>query len=186
MPSPIAHWALIAAGRPLRRRGFWPANPGRQTIALYALLAFALVLPDFDFAVGILFPGTPLGTHAEAMHSLAVTLGMAVALAAMWWLATRQSPAKVFALLLAALWSHVLMDAVTWGGFGVSLLWPWYGERIGSPVRVFYGVRHGESVRHRIDLHMITLVTELAFAAVVYGVARFFTPPRPAVEHNGS
>jgi len=140
------------------------------TKALFALLVVALLLPDIDFAIGWVWPGSILGTHAGGTHSFAFTAVAAVVAAIGWQLCFRQTGLKVFLWLLAALWSHVLMDAVTWGGQGVAMFWPMTEMRIASPIRVFYGVRHSEPLAWQ--LHLVTLVTELAFAAGVVVIAR--------------
>ena len=56
------------------------------------------------------------------------------------------------------------------------MLWPFSSERIGLPWPLFFGVRHSQP--YALHLHLVTLVTELLFAAVIWKVSRWCFPPR--------
>jgi inner membrane protein len=122
VPTPFTHPAVplaIAAG----------LGRGRVPLRLAAAGAIASVLPDADvvaFRLGIPY-SDPFG-HRGACHSLAFAMLVAlVALALHERLgSTRQA---TFAFVLAAAASHPLLDALTDGGLGVALLWPFSDER---------------------------------------------------------
>lgn len=110
---------------------------GRKTLSLrlVAAGAFASILPDFDsiaFKLGIAY-ADQFG-HRGASHSLFVALTVGViGAAAANGLHTTRWRALWFLTLCTA--SHPLLDALTNGGLGVALLWPWSHERIFAPWR---------------------------------------------------
>jgi inner membrane protein len=93
------------------------------------------MLPDID-VVGMAF-GVPYGAawgHRGATHSLAMAVFVGIAAAAM----TRPrgqplGPRAVLACLVMA--SHGVLDAMTDGGKGVALLWPFTTRRFFLPWR---------------------------------------------------
>jgi inner membrane protein len=95
----------------------------------------ATIAPDFDtiaFKLGIAY-ADPFG-HRGASHSLAIALlvgGLGASIAP--WLRTTRVPAFWFLAFCTA--SHPLLDALTNGGLGVALLWPWSHERFFAPWR---------------------------------------------------
>jgi inner membrane protein len=122
----LGHIAVgMAAGR-------WAAG-GRPTlvVALSMLGLCALsMLPDADvaaFALGIPY-SHPWG-HRGATHSL-LFAAVAGALAALLIRRPRLAP-----LLIAVIASHALLDALTDGGLGVALLWPFTDRRYFFPLR---------------------------------------------------
>lgn len=123
----LGHVAVgMAAGR-----AWAGAHAGRAMLAFAALS----LLPDIDvvgMALGVPY-GAPWG-HRGATHSLAVAalVGLAAPLATR----TKGRAAVVLALLVAAVVaSHGLLDAMTDGGRGVALLWPFTTRRIFLPWR---------------------------------------------------
>ncbi|WP_342316989.1 metal-dependent hydrolase [Lysobacter sp. FW306-1B-D06B] len=97
--------------------------------------AVAAVLPDADvvaFKLGIAY-ADDFG-HRGASHSLvfAVTLGL---LAACFHGALRSAPWKAALWCFACALSHPLLDALTNGGLGVALWWPWSDARLFAPWR---------------------------------------------------
>lgn len=92
------------------------------------------LLPDADviaFPLGIPYRA-PFG-HRGASHSLAFAALMGVAAALL-----ARAPAarwRVGLLAFAVVASHPLLDALTDGGLGVALLWPYSNERFFAPVR---------------------------------------------------
>lgn len=110
---------------------------GREVVPprLLAAGALAAVAPDFDtvaFKLGIAYADA-FG-HRGASHSLAFALAVGVlgALAARWLGTTRW---RAFAVLAFCTASHPLLDALTNGGLGVALLWPWSEARVFAPWR---------------------------------------------------
>jgi inner membrane protein len=118
----IGHVAVGLVGARLLARG--GAQPREASVLLPALS----LAPDLD-VIGMRL-GVPYGAtwgHRGATHSIAVAL-------AVGWLAAylvrRQRPMRRFApVALAVLVSHGLLDAMTDGGHGIALLWPWTPER---------------------------------------------------------
>jgi inner membrane protein len=112
------------------------APPSRVRAGTWTLLLVALsFLPDVDvvgFALGIPY-GAPLG-HRGAAHSIAfaLALGGLVGLAAAWW---RLAPSVVAVTAALVVASHGLLDALTDGGRGVALLWPFTADRYFAPWR---------------------------------------------------
>lgn len=129
MPS-IGHLAVgLAAGRVARPRS------GPSAWAWTALLVVLSFLPDADvlaFRLGIPY-GAPFG-HRGAVHSpaFAVLIGLAL-----WPMAKAlRMPASLVAVTGAlVLASHGLLDALTDGGKGIALLWPFTSERFFAPWR---------------------------------------------------
>lgn len=128
MPSIFTHAAVPLA--------LWCASErGRISPRLLAAGIVAAMLPDADvlgFALHIPYADA-LG-HRGASHSLlfAGLLGL------MAWLCARalsagrvQASAFVFICAL----SHPLLDALTSGGLGVALWWPWNDARLFAPWR---------------------------------------------------
>lgn len=128
----IGHVAIgLAAGRlyaaPLDLRG-------RLVPAMAAFSALSL-LPDADvvgFALGVRY-ADPFG-HRGASHSLvaALLVGIVAGLVA----GSARLPAARTALFAAVVVaSHGLADALTDGGLGVALLWPFSTARLFAPWR---------------------------------------------------
>lgn len=128
MPTALSHLAVpVALGAGLGRG----AVPGR----LLAAGAAASLLPDLD-VVGLQL-GIPYASalgHRGVSHSL--LFAVALALVAAWRHQDLEAPpARAFAFVLVAAASHGLLDALTSGGLGVALLWPFSPERLFAPVR---------------------------------------------------
>jgi inner membrane protein len=126
MPTPFTH-AVVPFGI--------AAALGRERIPLRLTGAGALasILPDVDviaFRLGI--PYADAFGHRGASHSLTFALAVALIAAALHERlgATRRA---AFALVLAAAASHPLLDALTDGGLGVALLWPFSNDRFFAP-----------------------------------------------------
>lgn len=167
MPSPIAHVALAVPARAV----LGVESRGVRGLAVWGLLMFACVAPDMDIPIEWARTGDAFALHGSYSHSLliapvfgAVFAGAMrlVAPGARWWRALWVGTG-LYAL-------HVLMDLVTAGSRGVSLLWPVVPGRIGTPVGIFVGVEHSDW--KRVDKHLLTIVTEGAFALVVWAVTR--------------
>ncbi len=92
------------------------------------LLSALSLAPDLD-VIGMRF-GVPYGAewgHRGATHSVVLAV---VAAAVIAFASRRSHPLRWFApIAVAVLVSHGLLDAMTDGGRGVALLWPWSLER---------------------------------------------------------
>jgi inner membrane protein len=130
----MASFGHIAVGLALGRLGTRRTTLRRRVAAMGALAALAM-LPDADvvaFALRIPY-AAPWG-HRGASHSLVFAVGVSLMVA----LGTRvaRGPAlKVGLLTLAAVGSHGVLDAMTTGGLGAALLWPFTSARYFLPVR---------------------------------------------------
>ncbi len=128
MPTIFTHVAVpLSLGLALGRKALSPR--------LVAAGAFVSILPDFDtvaFKLGIAY-ADQFG-HRGASHSLAIALavGLLGAMIAPWLRTTR---GRAFCFLAFCTASHPLLDALTSGGLGVALLWPWSHERFFAPWR---------------------------------------------------
>lgn len=128
MPTIFTHAVVpLAAGLALGRKALPPR--------LVAAGMLAAIAPDFDtvaFRLGIAY-ADPFG-HRGATHSIAfaLALGALAAIAAPWLRCGRW---RAFAFLAACTLSHPLLDALTSGGLGVALLWPFSHERVFAPWR---------------------------------------------------
>lgn len=187
MPSPLAHGSLVLLARPLLGPERTDRLTRHQRWALYGMVVFALWAPDLDFLF-LLLPEHPLLGHGKITHSLAAALlftPLFVWICRGVWridLSMRTLAMLGFACYL----SHIVMDYFTAGG-GVMFAWPSSTERFASPVPLFFGAEHSQLLAWR--LHLITLVTELAFVAVVWGVAiwiaqRRVVPAAPRPSHT--
>jgi inner membrane protein len=128
VPTPFTHPAVplaLAAGLGRAR------IPARLVVAG----AIASILPDADvlaFRLGI--PYAHAFGHRGASHSLAFAVLVALASSGLHARlgASRRS---TFLFVLAAAASHPLLDALTDGGLGVALLWPFSSDRFFAPIR---------------------------------------------------
>ncbi|WP_340570695.1 metal-dependent hydrolase [Stenotrophomonas sp. G106K1] len=150
MPSIITHAAVPLA--------LWcAADRGRIPAWLLAAGVVAAMLPDADvLAFALHIPYADAFGHRGASHSLlfACVLAMVAALApgvgrGRPWSALSCQPrlapttqaarlaattqAAAFVFICAA--SHPLLDAMTSGGLGVALAWPWSEQRFFAPWR---------------------------------------------------
>lgn len=110
------------------------ASPRRLAAAM-ALLSLLALFPDADvvaFTLGIPY-AAPWG-HRGASHSVAFAAGVALA-AALLARALRAPAGRWGLLTFLAVASHGLLDALTNGGLGAALLWPFSNERFFAPVR---------------------------------------------------
>lgn len=128
MPTIFTHAVVpLALGLALGRKKISPR--------LTAVGMFVAIAPDFDtvaFKLGIAY-ADQFG-HRGASHSLmfALAVGLFGAAIAPWLHATRW---RALLWLTFCTASHPLLDALTNGGLGVALLWPWSQERFFAPWR---------------------------------------------------
>jgi len=128
MPTVMTHAVLpLVLGTALGRR----AVPPRLLLAG----AIAAVLPDADvaaFGLGIAY-ADDFG-HRGASHSLLFAAGIALC-GALLATPLRTTRWRAAAWLFASAASHPLLDALTNGGLGVALWWPWMDTRWFAPWR---------------------------------------------------
>jgi inner membrane protein len=101
-----------------------------------AALAALSLLADVDvlaFRLGIPY-SAPFG-HRGATHSLAFALFTGCTAAALGWRAGMQPFWRLFLVTALVAVSHPLLDAMTDGGLGVALLWPFSNARFFAPWR---------------------------------------------------
>jgi inner membrane protein len=128
MPTIFTHAVVpLALGLALGRKNISPR--------LIAAGMFVAIAPDFDtvaFKLGIAY-ADQFG-HRGASHSLlfALAVGLCGAVIAPWLHTTRW---RALLWLTVCTASHPLLDALTNGGLGVALLWPWSHERVFAPWR---------------------------------------------------
>ncbi|EKT4070609.1 TPA: metal-dependent hydrolase [Stenotrophomonas maltophilia] len=153
MPSIITHAAVPLA--------LWcAADRGRIPPRLLAAGVIAAMLPDADvLAFALHIPYADAFGHRGASHSLLFAGVLAALAAVLAFLGSRRSwsaphspgsrrpwsagvcqpslastvQAAVFVFICAA--SHPLLDAMTSGGLGVALAWPWSEQRFFAPWR---------------------------------------------------
>lgn len=128
MPTVFTHAAVPLA--------LWCASErGRVSKRLLAAGVVAAVLPDADvaaFALGI--PYADAFGHRGASHSL-LFAGLLAMLAALFARPLRAGRWQALAFVFVCALSHPLLDALTSGGLGVALWWPWSEQRLFAPWR---------------------------------------------------
>lgn len=128
MPTIITHAAVpLLLGAAAGRRAISPR--------LLAAGAIAAMLPDADvlaFKFGIAYADT-FG-HRGATHSIGMALALG-AVAALAYRPLRSTPWRAFFFVGLAALSHPLLDALTDGGLGVALAWPFAQGRVFFPWR---------------------------------------------------
>jgi inner membrane protein len=124
----------VAVGMVLGRHERSAPSVGRLAASMGFFSALAL-LPDADVIAFVFrIPYSAPWGHRGATHSFVFSALVAVGIAL---LARRfRFPAlRVGLLAFLALASHGLLDALTDGGLGAALLWPFSNERFFAPVR---------------------------------------------------
>lgn len=164
----IGHIAVgLAAARLLHQAA--PSPRARELPVLPSLLALSALalLPDLDviaFSLGIEY-GAEWG-HRGAAHSL--LLGLLVG-APLGLVLGRRVGAQALGAVLGALvlMSHGLLDALTTGGKGVALLWPFSQARLFAPLRPIPVAPIGLGLLSRRGLHVV-LVETLYFLPLLF------------------
>jgi len=146
----LSHIAVAAAGARMLDPSRWLG--WRSLLALIAASALA----DIDvlaFRFGIPYRA-PFG-HRGATHSIACAVLLGTATAFVLARGGRQSfwPAELVACLVAV--SHPLLDALTDGGLGVALLWPFSNARFFAPWRPIPVAPIGAGMLSSRGLHVV-------------------------------
>jgi membrane-bound metal-dependent hydrolase YbcI (DUF457 family) len=174
MPSPIAHTAAAWAVYSVFTRGGEKGGASKAAAPLLLVAAVVLsLLPDMS-SLAVLF-GADLSTvHNNWEHSLTVAALVALVVGCALQLRTGRGFSRWFWFAFLCYSLHVTMDLFTVGR-GVMVLWPFYGERLSPPFKLFYGLHWSDGWLS--SRHWWTLLTEAAFAFLVVLLVR----RRPAV-----
>jgi len=173
MPSPIAHFAAGAIAATVLTR---TVNDAYQKRCMWAWALFFSIAPDLDAIPGFL-SGNMAAFHNQISHSFffGVTICLIAAIGFRmlfrrcleWWSSPRMGSAAFICYSL-----HLIIDSMSLGP-GVKLFWPFTEERFSSPIILFYGVRHSESL---FSLHhLITIGNELVIIACFLLLAKFLS-----------
>ena len=128
MPSILTHAAVPLAM-------YYAAGRGKVSKRLLGAGIIAAILPDLDvvaFAFGIPYADA-LG-HRGASHSIVFALLLGF-VGGVLHRPLRSRPLQAAAWIFACALSHPLLDALTSGGLGVALLWPFTDHRFFAPWR---------------------------------------------------
>jgi inner membrane protein len=162
MPTIITHAAIPLA--------LWCASErGRISPRLLGAGIVAAMLPDADVAAFLLhIPYADAFGHRGASHSLLFAAVLALVGACVSrWLHARPLQAAVWLFVCAV--SHPLLDAMTSGGLGVALAWPWSDTRWFAPWRP---IRVSPFVGNFFNAHgLATLASELRWVWLPLAVA---------------
>jgi len=172
VPSIFTHAAIPLA--------LWAAaDRGRISARLLGAGIGASMLPDLDVvAFALHIPYADAFGHRGASHSLLFAAALGV-LGALLHRPLRAGALQAATWMFVCTVSHPLLDALTSGGLGVALAWPWSEQRWFAPwrpIRVspfangFFGARG-----------MATLLSELRWVwlplAVTVGTWKLLQPP---------
>ena len=163
MPSPLAHsvtgYALsqLPSAKALAIRDAVPS----LWLAIYG--AFVSVLPDFDFIPQVI---TGLRFHRGPSHSLLAALMMSLLLSLIAYGVKHQiSYRKLFVFTLICYSAHLTMDAITAGGDGMRLLWPFSEQYFRAPFSLFPAVHHSRGFWDAS--HFVFISVELVYSSIV-------------------
>lgn len=132
----LGHVAVgLAAARLYSRVARRETEPNGTILFRCVAFSAASLLPDADviaFGLGIPYEA-PFG-HRGASHSIvfAIVVGLLAGLIALKG-TTRERGIRVGIFITAIVATHGPLDALTDGGMGVALLWPFSNERIFFP-----------------------------------------------------
>lgn len=178
MPSPIAHSAIgYAIYRQVkgRKTGVVQASVG-PSIPLLMLTAGLSLLPDLDAVAGVVL-GDFGRFHNNGTHSLLVGFALGAGAGLGGWLLRWRRALHWAWLVFICYQFHIIMDYFTVGR-GVMLFWPISSVRFEAPAKLFYGLRWSHGVWS--SEHLITLISELGFAALIVLVLAFIDRLRVA------
>lgn len=163
----IGHIAVgILAGRISAQHPTAP-SPYRLMLALSALS----LLPDADviaFALHIPYEA-PWG-HRGASHSLVFAMLVAAAVTALWPALGRERRGRWFLIVLGVIASHGLLDALTDGGLGAALMWPWSDARYFAPWRPLPVAPIGRGLLSARGIGVMALETLVFLPLLAYGL----------------
>jgi inner membrane protein len=139
------------------------------------------LLPDLDvvgFRLGVRY--AEVWGHRGAAHSLLFALGVALLFSLAYSLSERR-PRFTTVLFLAflAVGSHGLLDALTDGGLGAELLWPFSHRRFFAPFTPIPVAPIGRRMLSMRGLSIVLFEAELFLPLWLYALW-----PRPAVSRR--
>lgn len=170
MPSPVAHSAVGYIIYRFSRFHGRSKQGNRNLLTLLAVIGLSL-LPDLDSVAGILLNN--FGKyHNNGSHSLFVGFFVALVIAMAISLIRKNLALDWFVVSLLSYGLHVIMDFFTVGR-GVMFFWPFSLQRYTSPLPLFYGFHWSDGIFS--SNHLITLLTELGFILILFGVANLIT-----------
>jgi inner membrane protein len=130
----MASFGHVAVGMALGRLGVGAAPPRRLVLAMLWMSALAM-LPDADVIAFVLrIPYAAPWGHRGASHSFIIA-GLVALVVAIGTRLARGPALKWGLLTFVAVGSHGLLDAMTTGGLGAALLWPFTKARYFLPWR---------------------------------------------------
>ncbi|QRN98637.1 metal-dependent hydrolase [Archangium violaceum] len=157
----MASFGHVAVGMALGRIGAGAAPPRRVAASMLLMSALAM-LPDADvIAFKLRIPYGAEWGHRGASHSLVLAVVTALVVAA-GARATRRPALKAGLLTLVAVGSHGLLDAMTTGGLGAAILWPFTQARYFFPMRPIPVAPIGAGMLSARGLHVV-MVEALLF-----------------------
>lgn len=169
MPSPIAHsitgYALAQLG-PFRKvplPGY--RRPARRIQLFWAV--FVANVPDVDFLAQ--FVGWD--AHRGLTHSLTIMVLFSAIAGLITYAVWRPAAQWVLGFTLAVYGSHLFLDAVTAGGPGMQLLWPFSQDYFRAPFSLFPAVHHSEGLFYWG--HLVFVSFELLYAALLLGFLKW-------------
>ncbi len=142
------------------------AQRGDQWVALAALS----LLADVDvlaFPLGIPY-SAPLG-HRGATHLLAFAMFAGCAAAALGWRTGLRPLRRLLVTCLVEV-SHPLLDAMTDGGLGVALLWPFSNACFVAPWRPIPVAPIGSRMLSSRGLHVLAVEASWSMPLLVWAV----------------
>jgi inner membrane protein len=155
----LGHVAIgLAAGRAYFSHG--RVRDDERVSLGRAMFAFSVVslFPDADvlaFPLGIPY-GAPFG-HRGASHSLAAALLVAIVVGIAWRFDRRAGPRRVAIFTGIVMATHGILDAMTDGGRGIALLFPFTTERFFLPWRPIPVAPIGIGLLSHEGLHVLTV-----------------------------
>lgn len=162
MPSPIAH---SISGYVVYK--LWPKKGSlafsRKTSNLWLLYAvFVSNVPDLDLIFQLFSEDK---VHRGFTHSITATLVIGLCTGLLGFIFWKSCWKQLLLLTLIVYSLHLGLDAVTFGGAGMKLLWPLSEHYYRFPFSLFPPVHHS---RGFIDLsHLVFLTYEFAYTVLL-------------------
>jgi membrane-bound metal-dependent hydrolase YbcI (DUF457 family) len=154
---------------PIVRRRVRSSLSSTRRILLAGLVLLSLMAPDLDL-VQCLWGGMKVtDLHNYFSHSVFVAPLFAIPFAFLCRWVAGGSWVFYAAFACLAYWSHIFLDAATWGR-GVQMFWPLADGRFSTPYPLFYGVRH--SVGAPWWAYLITVANDVGFGLLLWLIAR--------------
>ncbi len=141
----------------------------QQRRRFYVLAALVSVLPDLDVVVFMLLRPLEMTPHRGASHSLlfaALSALLLTLLCARFFSMTR---VRLFACILAAYCSHLVLDYLMGSGPEVPFFWPFSVQGYLSPLQLVPTAYYGLSV----DALMAVMLAPATYAGIALELAIF-------------